>query len=557
VGTYPFNTVQHQTHKICACLLTCQLLNLILCLSGLSRLCPGVTGRFAAPVTLTATMNFHRTFVLLGLLAAALGVRAEERERNAWPVRVERRETPATAPSWQAAGPLFFSHPAAGGGTTGGFRPFWVQTTDARGDFRSAAFLFPLFSYKADAEFYSWTVFELINRTGRRAGAPAPESLLGTQEKFDVWPFWFSRTSGDPEMQYRALFPIHGTVRGRLGFERLSWTLFPFYVENERRGAVTTSTPWPFVRVTRGAATGFALWPLYSTIERPGVSRERYWLWPFAYDQVRQPSPDDPAGTPATRRFGMLPFYAQASGPGYFGEDFAWPFFGHTERTAPERYRETRWFWPLLVQGRGDDRYVNRWAPLYTHSIVKGYDKTWFVWPLLRSANWSDENIAHSRTQLLWFLYWSHGQRSLANPRAAPAALTHFWPLFSSWDNGAGRRQFQFPSPLAVFFPDSERMQQAWAPLFALYRFDQRAPGETRVSLLWDGITWEKRESEARTEFHLGPLFSVAAHGAAKRIAVGNGLFGFKREAGAPGWRAFLFDFSPKATTTAPSVRLP
>jgi hypothetical protein len=506
-------------------------------------------------------MNFLRTSALpalsavvgLGLTAAAPGVRAEERERNAWPLVVERRDPPL----WTAGGPLFFSQPAPEGGTTSGFRPFWVQTTDARGDFRSAAFLYPLFSYKADAEYASWSVFQLIKGAGRRAGAGAPDSLLGSPDQFDVWPFWFSRTSGDPEMQYRALFPIHGTVRGRLGFERLSWTLFPLYVENERRGAVTTSTPWPFVRVTRGAATGFALWPLYSTIERPGVSRDRYWLWPFAYDSVRQPSPDDPAGTPATRRFGVLPFYARAEGPGYFGEDFAWPFFGHTTRTAPTPYRETRWFWPLLVQGRGDDRHVNRWAPFYTHSVVKGYDKTWFAWPLWRDAQWSGEGIAHSRSQLLWFLYWSHVQRREANPRAAPASLTHVWPLFSAWDNGAGRRQFQFLSPLAVFFPDNDRIHEAWSPLFALFRHEQRAPGEARGSLLWNAITWEHHTADAHAEFHLGPLLSVTTRGTAKRVAIGHGLFGWQREAGAPGWRGFLFDFSPKAATNQSPTHLP
>ena len=429
-----------------------------------------------------------------------------------------------------------------------------MQTTDARGDFRAATFLYPLFSYKADDEYYSWTVFQLINRTGRREGAAAPESLLGSQETFAVWPFWFSRTTGEPDNQYRALFPIAGTIRGKLGFERLSWIIFPLYVENEKHGAITTSTPWPFVRVTRGAATGFALWPLYGSVERPGVSRDRFWLWPFAYESTRQPTEDDPPGTGPTRRFGVLPFYARAEGPGYFGEDFAWPFFGHTERTAPLRYHETRWFWPFLVQGRGDERYVNRWAPFYTHSVVKGYDKTWFAWPLVRDAKWSSDGLDHTRTQLLWFLYWSHQQRSSANPRAAPASLTHFWPLLSTWDNGAGRRQVQALSPLAVFFPQVDKVHETWSPLFAIYRYDQRAPGDARTSLFWNAITWEKHEAEAHREFHLGPLFSVSEHGAEKRVAIGNGLFAWKREAGAPGWRFFWLDFSGKRATTTDSA---
>ncbi|MBI5771511.1 MAG: hypothetical protein HZA93_27305 [Verrucomicrobia bacterium] len=494
-------------------------------------------------------MNSLRTTALLGLLAVASAVRAEERERNWWPFYVERTDAAGNIVALGGAGPLWFARPAAEGATTAGFRPFWVQTADARGDFRSATFLYPLFSYKADDEIASWSVFKLINRTARRPGAAEPGSLLGTQETFDVWPFWFSRTTGEPEQQYRALFPIAGTVRGRLGFERLSWTLFPLYVENEKKGAVTTSTPWPFVRVTRGAATGFALWPLYGSVERPGVSRDRYWLWPFAYESIRYPGPDDPPGTRPTRRAGVLPFFARAEGPGYVGEDFGWPFFGHTERNRPVNYSEIRWFWPLLVQGRGEGHYVNRWAPFYTHSVIKGYDKTWLAWPLVRHAHWQDEAIAHSRTQLLWFLYWTHEQRSLTHPRTAPAALTHYWPLLSTWDNGAGRRQLQFLSPLAVFFPQLDHVHDTWSPLFALGRYEQRAPGDARLSLLWDGITWEKQEAAARREFHFGPLFSVSAQGEERRVALGNGLLGLRRGAGGAGWKFFWLDFPAKPTT--------
>ena len=76
--------------------------------------------------------------------------------------------------------------------------------------------------------------------------------MLEDGEAFDVWPFWFSRRANDPAMSYSALFPIAGTIKYRLGYDRLSWLPFPLYVQTEKRGAVTTSTPWPFVRTTTG-----------------------------------------------------------------------------------------------------------------------------------------------------------------------------------------------------------------------------------------------------------------------------------------------------------------
>lgn len=499
-----------------------------------------------------------RSLAVLGCAVAAVAGHAQpaEREENLWPVRV-RQETAAGQPeTWTGAGPFLFRRPATEGPglTVSGFRPFWVQVKDAKDDLRAGYFLYPLFSYAADKDTYQWSLFELVRRWDRRAGAAAPTSALEQRGEFEVFPFWFSRDAGDPEMSYRALFPIHGTVKNKLTFERLSWTLFPFYVENERRGAVTTYFPWPFLRVTKGAAQGWGVWPLYSYAERPGVSRHESYLWPFGFNSIRHPSPDDPPGTPPRHDIGALPFYVRNTGPGYINEDYLWPFFGYTDRTLPVRYRERRYFWPLFIQGHGDHRTVNRWAPFYTHSVNRGYDKQWFAWPLFRHAEWTDDGIAHKRSQLLYFIYWNEQQRRAGRPNIPAASLTHVWPLLSHWDNGAGRRQWQFFSPLEVFFPGNEKVRLTWSPFFALARHDRRAPGDHRTSLLWNAVTWERHEAEERSEFHLGPLLAVTRQAGDKRVAIGNGLFGFRRTA-AKGWRMFWLDFPAKTATAVPSSR--
>ena len=525
--------------------------------------------RFNALPALSAVM-------VLGLLAAGEPARADmaAREHNMWPFSVRYRDTLNSAEHWTGAGPFLFRKPAADseGNTASGFRPFWVRLHDQQGQFRAGYFLYPLFSYTVDENTYKWSVFELVRRWDRRADAGAPTSIFDQRGEFEIFPFWFSRQSGDPELSYRGLFPIHGTVKNKLGFERLSWTLFPLYVENEKRGAVTTSTPWPFIRVTRGAAHGWGLWPLFNYVDRPGVSRHETYLWPFGFNSIRYPHPDDPPGTPPRRDVGALPFYAKSTGPGYINEDYLWPFFGYTDYTKKQsggflglgnkpgeaekeiRYHETRYFWPLLVQGRGDERFVNRWAPFYTHSISKGYDKHWYLWPLVRDARWEDEGVARHRTQFLYFLYWHESQRVAGRANSPTAGLTHIWPFFSNWDNGAGRRQWQVFSPLDVFFPSNEKIRHAWSPLFAIARHERRAPGETRTSLFWNAVTWQKQASEERSEFHVGPVLGITREAGEKRVAIGNGFLGFRRGAGR-GWRMFWFDFPEKAarsTTSSP-----
>lgn len=442
-----------------------------------------------------------------------------------------------------SVGPLVAHRANPDGTTTSGVRPFWIQTAEANGTLRSGAALYPIFTYRADAETYAWSFFELIKRSGRKPGAPAPASQLADGEAFDVWPFWFSRRAQDPADSYRALFPIAGTVKNRLGYERLSWTLFPLYVESEKRGATTTSTPWPFIRTTRGSAHGFALWPLFGWQERPGVSRDEFYLWPLGYNNTRSPAADAPAGTPPTRQIGALPIYARESAAGFVSENFLWPFFGYTDRTQPWRYHETRYFWPLFVQGRGDERYVNRWGPFYTHSIIKGTDKTWIAWPLFRQARWTTGDIAQTKTQFLYVFYWSLEQHSVARPTLPPASTTHVWPLFSTWDNGAGRRQVLALSPFEVFFPGNTKVRDVWSPLFALFRYDQPTPGHEKYSLLWDIITWENRPPASAAP--ASPARTAAAP-REERLTLARGLIGLRRPVGERAWRLVLLDFPAK-----------
>ena len=108
-------------------------------------------------------------------------------------------------------------------------------------------------------------------------------------------------------------------------------------------------------------------------------------------------------------------------------------------------------------------------------------------------------------------------------------------------------------SPLDVFFPDNEKIRHAWTPFFAIVRHARQASGTVRTTALWNAITWEENRAEDRTEFHLGPLLSVATRGAETRIALGNGLLGFQRAAS--GWRTFWLDFRPNPATTSLASR--
>ena len=454
------------------------------------------------------------------LLAVAVASPALAAERNAWPFWIgQEDEATGQITAQQILGPLYASHTNPAGSTQQVLRPLWLRTTE--GDKTTNHFLYPFFTWQRDATGTAFTFFQLVNH--HREVTPSGDST----RQFDVWPFYFSRDTGDPATSYHALLPIAGTIKNRFGKDRLTWYAFPLYFNTDKAGMQVTSAPWPFIRVINGAGHhGFEFWPLFGSRAHPGDYHNQFYLWPLIYKQEKnlsEPQPDV--------KLGVLPFYARDSGPGYLSETYAWPFFGYTHRTTPTKYDETRYFWPLLVQGRGDQHYVNRFAPFYTHSIVKGYDKTWVLWPLYRHARWSDAGIAQEKNAFLFFLYASVVQRSLTNPAAAPAYKRHLWPLITVWDNGAGRRQTQLLSPFEIFFPHNDPIRQLYTPLFAIYRFDQRATGDTRHSFLWSFISWKK--SPAEKEFHLGPL-------------------GWRRAADSPRGKFFFFASRAQSAKPAP-----
>jgi hypothetical protein len=471
-------------------------------------------------------MRCTRLHVLIGLVAAATAFRANAYEVNAWPVVVIQKEVTGETQSWEALGPLFFSEPLAGpeAGHASGFRPFYTRLEI--GDTDRTDILYPLFFKRQYPDNYKWSILNLINGEGVDANTTKAGGPL--DKHFDIWPVYFSHVTGDPVDNYHALLPIYGTIKYRLGFDRIFWAPFPLYVETVSKGTKQTYVPWPFLRVIRGSENGFALWPLFGSTKGPGPAKHFYCLWPLIWNNTLEPRPDAPEGSAPGTEVGFLPFYTRETGPGYLSENYLWPFFGHTERTIPYRYSEQRYFWPFFVQGHGDNRRVNRWGPFYTHSNIKGTDSKWLGWPLWHNTKWADDDIAQSKTQFLYFLYWSLDEKSVSRPKAPHAYKRHIWPLLSLWDNGAGSRQVEFPSPLEVFFPDNPDMREAWTPLFSIFRYDHRPTGETRTSLLWNAVTWRRDISGSLSEFHLGPLF------------------GMRRQPSGQAWSIFGFDFGTK-----------
>ena len=457
----------------------------------------------------------HRWLLALLCLVAPAWLRAAD--ENLWPLRTVEESADGTATHTSALGPLFFDARLPDRREFG-LRPLFLHR-EFTGTDRSQDYLFfPFFFRETRGTNVRWSFFSLIN-SDRRAEADATAGQPNDWRAFDLWPFYFSRQTGDPATSYRALLPLGGTIKNRFGDDRIDFALFPLYSRWQKDERVETDWLWPIVReIHGGGESGFAVWPLYGERKKAGVSNSRFVLWPLWLQRDRQVE----GGTDRLRA--LLPLYTVRHSPTVNDQSYLL-FFGTTHATAPAAYDETRYLWPLFVQGRGaNGRRTNRWAPFYTHSAKPSGDtKTWVLWPFYREANWTDAGLAQRKTQFLYFLYWNLDQRDPLRPTVAHASKTHLWPFFSAWDNGAGRRQVQVFSPFEELYPHDQEVRTLWSPLFALYRFDRRSPEAVRTSFLFDCITYRREATDWR--FDLGPLCRLSRTEGRTRFSLIPALF--------------------------------
>jgi hypothetical protein len=426
---------------------------------------------------------------LAGLIGLILTPSLAASEVNFWPAYVRQEASPVGRDDQAGSlGPLL-ARTDRGDTRILSIRPLWTAFFHGDSGAVSHHFLYPVLNWSQRGDLTSG---HLLNLLHYRRDAAREDTF------FQAFPFIFSRRTPQSTDSYFAFWPLGGVLKNRFWRDRIAFALWPLYLRTELNEQVRVHFPYPFLRVQYGAdSRGFGIWPLYGHFERDEDYSHTWALWPLFYhyrDKLDE-------AVPYTRT-GLLPFYHRETGAGLASATFVWPFFGYTRESDPRPlYSENRYFWPLLVQGRGDERHVNRWMPLFTHERQRDATKRWYLWPLLKTELFEQPGLERRRASLLYFLYRDERQRFAGTQ----ARLTFLWPLFGYWHDGHDRTQLQALDPLGVFFPSNQKVKENWSPLFALYRYDARE-GSARHSVLWDLLVWESGESQPGS-LQLGPLF--------------------------------------------------
>lgn len=341
------------------------------------------------------------------------------------------------------------------------------------------------------------------------------------------FPIYFFKKGYGSKDDYAAVWPLGGTVKNFLGKDQADWFLWPFWVKTYKGDQRNYWAPWPFVNVRKGDSKGFALWPLGGHFYKNNHYDERYVLWPLFY-QHRYWQPEESLKT------GFLPFYAYEKSKNVEDLSIIWPIWGRRWEKKPH-YEEHRILWPLWVQGRGDTRLINRWAPFHTYSENKVHksNKEWFLWPFIKQQNWIEQSVAIHQEQFLYFLFW-HQEQKNAQTGEFLGNKTYFWPIYSYWNNGKGHEQIQVLSPFEVFSPTNKMIKNIYTPLFSLYRYEKN--GDVICQNFLFNLFNEKQDSSG-CHFKYAIFLEYKNRPQEKFFSLLKGLFEYKKIEGQKSFR--------------------
>jgi hypothetical protein len=479
-----------------------------------------------------------RTFLLLvsGVLFSGGSWMLQGEEplllRHYWPWEVNESDETSSRSTW--AGP-FVEHYRDQHEDFFAVRPFFLDEHPLIDPLhrRTRSVLYPIWVERTYESHRYWSFLNLIRWS--RIEAPDVENplnpdLIGHYRKaFEIFPFYFNHRYNDPTQDYLGVFPFYGEIKGRLLHERIGWTLFPLYGEFERRGERTRSFLWPIIRIRSGPEShGLSVWPLAGYFTRDNDYRERFALWPLIYYHEYALS----APTP-TVKLGILPFFASETREGYQRKDYLWPFFGYTRAESPQ-YNETRALWPIYVQGRGSQRYLNQVAPFYSISHRNEKSSYWVLWPLFNLKKQEENGWEIRKFRMVYFLYQNTTFRRAPAPSAtqeSPVVSTrrHLWPLFSYVEQPESGVQLQILSPLEPLLPRNATIRRQYSPLFALYRYSERSAQDKDMNMLFSLIRFQRRPEHERLE--LGPLLGCEYGASRKRFDLLKGFLGYESDA--------------------------
>lgn len=398
----------------------------------------------------------------------------------------------------EALGPLFYQE-RRDTQMTLGLPPLFTHVLNGEADSEEYDFLYPFLSYDRFGHEYRWHIFQLFSLAGGKRQDEVPA------KRTTIFPIYFQQRSPDTNLNYTALFPLHGQLKNRLFKDEIRFTAFPLYAQTRKRDVVTDNYVYPFFHLRHGnALEGWQLWPIVGHEQKGVTIKTNGWgdpeviaghenffaLWPFYLEQTTGIGTENPA-----HQLAAIPFFASFHSPKRDSTSVLWPFFTWTD-DRERKYREWDFPWPLMVIARGEGKTTTRIFPLFSNARTESQQSDFYLWPVYKYNRIHSGALDRDRTRILLFLYSEVHEKNLETGKAFERH--DFWPLFTHRKERNGNTRLQVLAPLEPLLPNSKSIDRNWSPLWSVWRAERNAEtGHQSQSLFWNLY---RRESTPTTK---------------------------------------------------------
>lgn len=399
-----------------------------------------------------------------------------------------------------------------------GFRPIFYKYEDARRDRSSFDFLYPFSTYRnfeGDTKFQALVYIFYYKSDLQENGF--------TEREYTLFPFVFARYAEDPHRSFFAVFPLYGNMKNKYGKDRITFFLFPLFLQTENYGVTNSNFIWPFIGYYSGnGASGGRLWPVYGKKTVGDSLEDEFALWPIYMKRYREFYGSE------INSLAILPFYYGLDMPGRKQRTYGWPFFTYIENTN-RNFKRYDMPWPIVTFSRGDVN-TNRIFPLFSVKKEEDFESGYALWPLYswRSHRLDDYEI--KKRAIAYFLY-----KDVQNiPRVEggrDSRAINLWPLFTYRRLPDGTAYFNFISPLETFLQDNAPRERNWRPLWTIFRWDKDEEGNHVSSFLWNTFRTESTKKGVKVDLRpIIPVLSYENTDQKDKFHILGGLFGYSKD---------------------------
>ena len=427
------------------------------------------------------------------------------------------------------AGPFYERVETAEGGVRSSYRPFLHTRIDTPDGSRLREVLWPVYADRLQNERFNW---RFLIAWGRDADVADPDSA------WYVWafPLWFQGRSKTGE-DYAALFPLGGTLRDFLFYDRYSFVLWPIWGEGEHNGIHSTHVLWPiFTRSEGKGHHNLRVFPFWGRAQKDGEWDRRFVLWPIwnEAEYFRHGKPDGYS-------WALFPVYGHTDRPTVEAWHIVPPFIQVSRgRGRFEGDRQILAPWPFVRISDVRDIHKRHFYPFYATTWEPGRETTHVLWPFWRHDHRERTSVVRDDWSLAPIFHRSVLRRPPADddadtaaspdsaapasdtaateadsaeaeaeaPRWAPGetmrSYTRLWPLFSYVDEEGGSffRLLDFSLHRRIGALERNILQM---PVVYTHGHEP-STGLREDELLWGLFRW-RRDDTATRQFQIWPLF--------------------------------------------------